>query len=192
MIAQAWCSTCREFTVIDAGRPCVWCGTILVEKRGGWKRPDLVGRINEQAARAIHAKYITGVPARVLGRELYQVLGYKTPATCENAIGVAFRRYGLPVRDRIEATRLASTKHGLSPRDWRERYRRRREAGLGIHMEPLQPPCKAIRSSYPRKGEPCRKPAVKGSDYCVSHDPERREWTVANLERARQHLRAEA
>lgn len=189
MNTLAWCPTCREWAASDPGWPCAWCDTRLEQRRGGWKRPDLIGRISERAARAIHAKYQTGISARTLGRELYQVLGYKNPRTCEMQIGVAFKRYGLPVRDRIEATRLASTTNGLSPRDWRERYRRRREAGLGIHMEPLQPRCKAVRVCYPRKGEPCRKPAMRGSDYCISHDPARRDAVVANLERARAKAR---
>lgn len=191
-VQQSWCPTCREWTVIDAGRPCAFCDTPLVARRGGWKRPDLVGRINETAARAIHAKYLTGVSARTLGRELHQVLGYKTPATCENAIGVAFHRYGLPTRDRVEAARLASTTNGLSPRDWRERYRRRKAAGYTIHLEPLQPRCAGLRSQYPRKGERCRRPALSGSDYCFAHDPERRAEVLAIVEHARSHLSAPA
>ena len=109
VLDQAWCPTCKEWTVLEVGWPCAWCETILVKRKGGWKRPDLRSRISEPAARAIHAKYETGVSARTLGRELYQVLGYRTPQTCEAAIGKAFRRYGLHIRGRIEATVLAST-----------------------------------------------------------------------------------
>jgi len=187
-VEQSWCPTCREWTVLDAGRPCAWCDTTLVRKRGGFKRPDIVGRIDQRKARAIHAKYRTGVSARTLGRELHETLGYPNAKAAEVAIGSAFRRYGLPVRDRIEATRLASTTNGLSPRDWRERYRRRKTAGYTIHLEPLQPRCAGVRSQYPRKGQPCQRPAARGSDFCFSHDPARRAEALAIVERARARL----
>lgn len=175
MSGMGWCPACREWTVIDAGRPCAWCGTRVVEKRGGWKRPDLTGRISEPAARAIHAKYQTGISANRLGKELYQVLGYKTPGACALAIGDAFRRHGLPVRGQVAATVLASTRNGLSPRDPRERYARRKAAGLVPSgkraMQPRQPRCKAVKSQAPQKGRQCLRPAMLGSDYCQSHDP---------------------
>src|SRR3972149_7053031 len=85
-IDQSWCPSCKEWTVLDAGYPCAWCDTILVKRKGGWKRPDIHGRISESAARAIHAKYETGTSARTLGRELYRVLGYKSAHGCETAI----------------------------------------------------------------------------------------------------------
>src|SRR3990172_6921294 len=157
-IDQSWCPSCKEWTVLDAGWHCAWCDTILVKRKGGWKRPDLHGRISESAARALHAKYETGISARTLGRELYRVLGYKTTNPCEAAIGAAFHRYGLPVRDRIAATILASTTSGLSPRDHRERYRRRREAGLTSKGHERQPLCEGVRLRYPRKGERCSLP----------------------------------
>jgi hypothetical protein len=169
-IEQSWCPTCKEWTVLEAGCPCAWCDTTLIRKRGGWKR-DVRHRINESMARAIHVKYAAGWSARKLSIELHQVLGYKSYHSAEVAIGQAFRRYGLPVRERIEATVLASTSSGLSPRDHRERYRRRKAAGLTIHMQPLQPLCVATRRQYPRKGAPCSRPAMFGSDYCRAHDP---------------------
>lgn len=188
MNGMAWCPTCREWTVLSVGKPCAWCDTILIRKRGGWKRPDLAARISPAAAQAIHHKYMAGVSARALGRQLYQVLGYKNARSCEIAIGDAFRRHHLPIRERTQATRLAVTTHGLSPRDHRERARRRRQAGLTITLEPPQPRCKGVRSQYPRKGEPCQRPAAKGSDYCVSHDPQRRAEVNAHLARLRQRL----
>jgi hypothetical protein len=105
-------------------------------------------------------------------------------------IGSAFKRYGLPVRGRIEATILASTTNGLSPRDRRERYRRRRDASLRVSGEirPLQPLCKGHRIQYPRKGEPCSRPALYGSEYCKAHDPQHRAEVLAIVERARAAL----
>lgn len=192
-IDQSWCPSCREWTVIDAGRPCAWCGEMLVKRRGGWRRPDIHGRINERMAYAIHAKYEQGISARKLGQALYATLGYRSSRTCEAAIGHAFHRYGLPVRGRIEATVLASTSSGLSPRNPRERRRRRREAGLvssGVRaMQPRQPQCEGMRSKYPRKGERCSKPAAVGSRFCWAHDPARRE-EVARIVTAARERRA--
>src|SRR3990172_2861892 len=184
-IDQSWCPSCKEWTVLDAGWPCAWCDTILVKRKGGWKRPDLHGRISESAARAMHAKYETGISARTLGRELYRVLGYKTANTCEAAIGAAFHRFGLPVRDRIAPTVLASTTRGLSPRDDRERRRRRREAGLTAKMRQRQPVCEGIRLQYPDKGKRCSRPACYGSRFCYVHDPERRAEVIAITARMR-------
>lgn len=188
-LLQAWCPSCREWTVLDPGQTCAWCSTRLVRRRGGWKRPDLTGRISEPAARAIHLKYQQGISARTLGRELYRVLAYKNARTCEVAIGTAFRRYGLPVRDRIAATVLASTTSGLSPRDHRERRRRRKAAGLvgsGTRaMQSRQPLCAGVRQQHPRKGQPCARPAMFGSRFCQAHDPARRHEIEEHLRRVR-------
>lgn len=183
---QSWCPSCREWTVIDAGRPCAWCGETLVRKRGGYKRPDIQGRITERMAHAIHAKYEAGWSARKLGRELWQVLGYGSARTCEAAIGRAFMRYGLPRRERIEATVLASTSSGLSPRDEKERRRRRVAAGYTTQLKVRQPTCKSVKSQYPRKGAPCKRPASEGSDYCPSHDPALAERREAHMEAMRE------
>lgn len=183
-VQQAWCPNCREWTVLDAGRPCAWCGETLVRKRGGWKNKPRY-RINERMARAMHAKYEQGFSARRLARELHAVLGYKSYHSAEVAIGQAFRRFGLPVRERIEATVLASTSSGLSPRDRRERTRRRQKAGLvasGLRaMQPRQPRCAAVRANHPRKGERCRNPAIIGSEFCQAHDPGREAARLEHL-----------
>lgn len=171
-VSQAWCPSCNEWTVVDAGRPCAWCGTILVVKRGGWKHQNSRSRISRDKAVAIHWKYETGVSARTLGRELHKVLGYKSPQSCEAAIGIAFKRYGLPRRDRIQATILASTTSGLSPRDHRERSRVRREAGLTYQgMRSRRPRCAGVRTQAPRKGGQCENVAQADSVYCYQHDP---------------------
>lgn len=178
--------------MIDVGRPCAWCDTTLVRRRGGWKQPGLHGRISETQARAIHLVYMRGVSAHKLGQRLYEQLGYASPGTCEMAIGVAFRRLGLHVRERIEATVLASTRNGLSPRNDRERRARRTAAGLNTQTaQPLRPRCAAVRVQYPRKGQPCRRPATGGSDYCTSHDPARQDERAAHLAAARDRLHAE-
>lgn len=191
-MSGAWCPTCRDWSVGDVGERCGWCDTTIVRRRGGWKRPDMTGRIGEAAARAIHAKYQTGVSANQLGKQLFAVLGYKTPNSCAIAIGDAFRRHRLPIRGHAEATRLASTRNGLSPRDDAERRRRRIAAGLvgsgERAMQPRQPRCAGVKQQYPRKGERCANPAAVGSDYCPNHDPRHRARTLHIIERARARL----
>lgn len=171
--------------MIDAGRPCAWCGTTLVNRKGGWKRPDLTGRISREAAHAIHRKYQTGVSARTLGRELHQVLGYKTPQSCADSICRAFHRHGLPTRDRIEATVLASTKNGLSPRDETTRASRRKAAGLTRRGKHPRPRCEATKTQAPGRGDRCTRPSLPGSRFCQSHDPERRQRVVEVVRHAR-------
>jgi len=188
-IEQSWCPTCKEWTVIDAGRPCAWCDTPTIRKRGGWKHPSNRSRISRDKALAIHKKYQTGVSARTLGRELHTVLGYKSAQSCEAAIGAAFKKHGLPTRDRIAATILAATKDGLSPRDHKERSRVRREAGLTYQgMRSRRPRCAGVRTQHPRAGGQCENVSMVGSDYCFNHDPARKEQRdrIAADMRARQ------
>lgn len=164
-IEQAWCPACREWTVIDAGRPCAWCGTRLVERP-----PERTMRISDAQARVIYAKYQKGWSARKLGRLLFRTLGYASPASCANAIGDSFRRLGFPVRGHAKSVVLSSTVHGLSPRDKDERKRRRRQARVNIETgKPLRPVCAAVNRRHPRKGLPCSKPARHDSVYCQSH-----------------------
>lgn len=183
---QSWCPSCKEWTVLDAGRPCAWCDTILVRRRGGWKRPDQTGRISETQARALHLLYQQGRSLNKIAELVWERLGYASRHSCQVALHGAFKRHGLPRRAQVEATRLAVTTDGLSPKDWRERSRRRRAAGLTTKdKQQRQPLCAAVRSQYPRLGEPCSRPAARGSLYCVSHDPERREQRAAHLARMR-------
>lgn len=181
-LEQAWCPQCREWTVVDAGRPCAWCGTVLVRRRGGWKRPDAVGRIGEQHARVLHQAYERGLSLNQIAERVWQRFGYASSHSCQVALHGAFKRYGLPRRDQKEATRAASTKDGLSPKDWRERSRRRIAAGLTKEGKPRQPLCAGVRLQPPRRGERCSRPALKGGVFCASHDPDRKEQRDRQLE----------
>jgi hypothetical protein len=69
-------------------------------------------------------------------------------------------------------------KHG--PRPGYATYKRRVLRGI-----PDQPRCKAVRTQPPRKGDPCQRPAMKGSEFCANHAPERQEHRAAHLERVR-------
>lgn len=183
-IDQAWCPECEEFTVLDAGRPCAWCGTMLVKRRGGWKHPNPRHLIPDSELRALHTIHVGAAKASLnkLAGQVWERYGYASRGSCASAISGGWKRLGLKARDRIEVTVAVSTTRGLSPRDHRERSRVRREAGLTYQgMRPRQPLCQGVRQWYPRKGEQCQRPAMFGSAFCVSHDPEREQERVAHL-----------
>ncbi len=87
--------------MIDPGRPCAWCDTIVLRRRGGWKRPDLQ-RISRAQALALHAVYRRGVSTREPGRRLHDNLGYSAWQSAAEAIRNAFHREGLPLRTPAE------------------------------------------------------------------------------------------
>jgi hypothetical protein len=61
-----------------------------------------------------HHRY--GWSLRAIARLKYREWGYASPATALEGLRSAFRVIDAPVRDRIEATVLASTLHGNSRR----------------------------------------------------------------------------
>lgn len=189
-----WCPSCKESSAVDADRLCLWCGGPTEAerpKRGGWKRPDLVGsRYTEAQLHALHVFHLRDrLSIRELGRRTFAAAGYKSHRVAEIAISREWKRLGLQARDRIEATRLASTKHGMAPR-----YGSR--AGYGtyrrriLHGEEDQPLCAGVRQNHPRKGEPCELRAMKGARFCSQHDPERAAARVAHLDEVHARQRA--
>lgn len=142
-------------------------------------------RITDLQLRALHRAYTEqGLSCRQLGELVYQQLGYRSARSCGEALYVHFREAGLPLRDRVAAVVAASTRHGLAPkrgpRPGYSAYQRR-----VLHDQPDRPRCAAVRENYPRKGQPCQRPATRGSDYCPSHDPNRRDAIAAHLAQAR-------
>ena len=66
------------------------------------------------AAHRLHTE--GGYSIRALGRLLWQRYGYASEKSCANSLSDLFATVGLPARDRIEATRIASTTHGRGAR----------------------------------------------------------------------------
>lgn len=132
-IDQSWCPNCQEFTVTDAGRPCVWCDTRTVAKRGGWKRPDKTAssRISPAQARALHAAH-QHLSLRDIAAKVYETLGYKTQLSCLEGMRAAFRREGLTGRSQPAATSLANVQRGKRlPGETPQEYKRRRRREVG-------------------------------------------------------------
>jgi hypothetical protein len=100
-----------------------------------------------------------------------------------NGLHGAFVKLGWPRRDRIEATNIASFKHGLAPRKGRDNvnYERWKKQGRA------RPRCKGtVRNHSRRHGGRCAKAAIEGSDYCYNHDPAREAERDAYLVKMRE------
>jgi len=81
------------------------------------KRRGVPPNLTDEQIRAAHLIYVKRrLSFRALGKLLYAQFGYKSPRSCANSLCDQFKRLGIPARDRIEATVLASTTHGLAPR----------------------------------------------------------------------------
>lgn len=171
-----WCGNCREDSAINHSGACLWCGgpTEQRRKRGGWKRPDLRGsRYTKDQLRVLRLAYERGESINSLAKQTFEVVGYTSHASASRAISREWKRMGLEIRDQATATVQAHIKHGLArkhePNIGYSAYKRRELRG-----EPDRPRCKGVRARYPRQGEQCRRPAMRGSEFCSSHDPNRR------------------
>lgn len=125
---------------------------------------------------ACHALYQQGASLNVIAAQIWDRVGYANVHSAQQALLRGFRRLGLARRDPTEATRLALTKHGLARKDGDKaaysRWLRRRRG--------LQPMCTETTG----KGQPCRRTALRGSSFCLGHDPESREVVRRALELA--------
>jgi hypothetical protein len=113
MTPLAWCPMCREYTVLEIGKPCAWCDTMLVKRRGGWKRSDRHARslISTRHAKEIHAAHLRGTSLREISRRIYTQLGYATDGSCLEGIRAALDREGLAVRAQGTATAASGGHH---------------------------------------------------------------------------------
>lgn len=105
-----------------------------VKSRGGGSRYRLrtdakLTRAQIVAAHRLHIE--AGLSIRELGRRLYERYGYASPRSCANSLSDLFATVGLSARDRVEATRLASTTHGKGARADKAAYKRWHRAEFG-------------------------------------------------------------
>lgn len=193
---SAWCRACRaEMLVTDTGA-CRFCGGPTGKKRGGGRPAGKHGRIKDPELRVIHRAYVEhGLSCRELGRRLYERFGYKTPRSCGEALYHGFKRLELPLRSQREVTIARNLKHGRKRRgntnEDEQAYRRwlRDQRGWRAIQGPGQPTCKGILTgARGRKGKPCSRPAITGSDYCASYDPALERDRQAALAAARRNL----
>lgn len=147
------------------------------------------GRMTSEQIRAAHLLHVReGVSIRELGRLLWERFGYASAKACANSLSKSFRLHGLAARDRVEATVMASTVHGLATREAKRAYTPEFAAHRNAQRRADAPPCAGVRTQYPRKGEPCQNRAMIGSIYCRQHEPSLDEERRRMLEIARQRL----
>jgi hypothetical protein len=184
-----YCRTCKERTGLTARGVCEWCDTPLTVKRGGGRAPGAGCKLTDTQLRALHAAHMRGQSINELAKSIYKQVGYSSQSSCASSISNAWQRLGLQARDRIEMTVLKSYKHGRGGRQQQRdggpeyaKYRRetRRKSGQ-VHGRR----CDALRTQYPRKGQPCSLSALNDSDFCYQHDPRFEAERNAHLERMR-------
>lgn len=182
---HAYCPACSEESAIDREGRCLWCGGRTRRKiRNGGKPAGVYGKLSNDHLRALHVAHMQGTSIRELGRRIYERMGYASPQTAAMGISTGWKRLSLPARPQGEATSKSNVERrtpGSPGTADRSTYKKwlRRKAGA-------QRPCQGVRLSYPRKGEPCQRWAMHGSDYCLQHDPDRRAEVVARVEAARE------
>lgn len=120
--------------MIDVGRPCAWCDTTIVTKRGGWKRPDRAARsrITRPQALVLHQAHLKGKSLREIARAVHVSLGYATDKSCLEGIRAAFDREGLPRRTQAAGTAKSNRDRAKRlPGESENEYKRRRRREHG-------------------------------------------------------------
>lgn len=171
-----WCTTCKQPSTTTNSGLCVWCDTptinitdpqVVFPPRG--PAPLLT---DQELAVAADMYYRQGLSLRVVARNLIDGSGYTSQKALTMAVSTQFRLRGWPVNGRVHETRRAKP---------RRRIYSTRRSGRVRRGEIRDVKCVGVRMNYPRRGEPCRLPALAGRRYCRGHDPELREQVTAEL-----------
>lgn len=181
---DAWCPRCRAMEATTSDGCCVWCET----QTGGntvYDRPPQRANAgvpylaDDEVLLEARRLYLTGMSFRRVAAELHSRTAYASAKAFANQLHASFTYRGWKARDRVDATVAASWKHGLHG-DPAHRARLRRRSGeiRGVM-------CKGVRQQYPKKGEPCSRPALAGGEWCIAHDPKLKELRDAQLRQAR-------
>lgn len=181
---DAYCSTCREVSVTDDQGKCLWCDTQTVPGKKRGKPVGKYARLSEAQIRQLHTYHLRGVSIRELGRRIRKHgADFASDKAAAMAISSGFRRYSLEARGRGEATaaknrqRRGPNSPGTADRPAYKRWLRKKAGKLR--------PCEGVKMNAPQKGRPCHRYAAPGSDFCLQHDPARREEVVATVTNAR-------
>jgi hypothetical protein len=157
------------------------CGSCRKRQRGGYNRGRSGGghpvHISEELLAEARRMYANGLSLRQVAPELHPRTGYKTIASCAEALYGHFKRRGWKLRLQREVTAARNYKHGRKPRkqtrEQQNAYRRwlADQRGWQAVQGPGRPRCKGVKQNQPGKGRPCRRHALSDSEYCHSHDP---------------------
>ena len=174
-----WCRSCKEPTSLVEKGTCPFCDTKLVAMP---KKTGVKPRISDDDALVLYRAYKAGHSLRAIGAAIQDRYGFSSQKSAANALHSAFERLHLPRRDKVELMRERNFKHGRYAED-RNSARRYQRLQTGETRGVL---CSGVRTQYPNKGAQCKRPALAGSDYCIAHDPARRDEIISTLEKARQ------
>lgn len=166
-------------------------------KSGGRGVPRLAmrgpyGVSEDQMAEARRVYEAEQVSLREIARRIYpETYGYLNERSLSGALYRGFRNREWPCRTQSDAVKLRNWKHGRKLRaqtdEEQNAYRRwlADQRGWKAVQHVGNPTCSGVRATSPRKGAPCSRPAMDGSDFCFSHDPARAEQRASVLEAAR-------
>ena len=159
------------------------CSSCRKGQRGGYNRGRSGGGhpvdITEELLAEARRLYASGLSLRQVAAELHPRTGYKTVASCAEALYGHFKRRGWKLRPQREVTAARNYKHGRKRRGQARKedaaYRRwlSEQRGWQAVRAPGRPLCKGVKVNPPGKGTPCRRRALADSEYCYSHDPRR-------------------
>jgi hypothetical protein len=160
------------------------CGRCRRKQAGGYNHGHQGGggrpvHIDEELLTEAGRLYTGGLSLRQVAAELHPRTGYKTVASCAEALYGHFQRRGWKLRPQREVTAARNHKHGRKPRgqtrEQQNSYRRwlAEQRGWQAIQGPGRPLCKGVKVSPQAKGSPYRCRALADSEYCSSHDPRR-------------------
>lgn len=186
MNVTAWCPTCQDHALTSDTGLCVWCDTPIATPHDDTpvrviqpKRGNLVALTSRQLTEARRLYYQELMSLNQAAKTLLPATRYVSHTSLAQTLSHQFKLHGWPVRGRVEETVRVSTIHGLSPRSGKDpAHVRALKVARGTVRDVM---CAAVRTQYPRKGQPCQRPALAGGDYCHAHDPKRAAARAAHL-----------
>ena len=156
---------------------------------GGGGRPV---HITEELLAEARRLYAGGLSLRQVAAELHPRTGYKTVASCAEALYGHFKRRGWKLRPQREVTAARNHKHGRKPRDADARAAERLPPLAGRAARLAGGPGAGAAALQGREGS--TRPARAGRasatrwptrEYCYSHDPRRALERQARTDRMR-------
>ena len=184
MPVRMWCPTCEESS-LDTGSPkCAWCGDRLQPPKydGRSRQRRRHSKFTDAQIDQAYQSYLQGHSVRAIASVIWEKLGFKNAHTCANSLYYNLDAAGYKLRSKATVLRQRNYKHGMAARDNKNEYRKWRRRQNPVQMRP----CKGVKLTYPQKGRPCQHYAMDGSDFCLAHDPARREQVVATVAKARE------
>jgi len=177
------------------------CHACRRKRRGGYNSGKVGGRrrgptlITEELLEHARGLYASGLSLRQVAAEIHDQTAYKTKASCAEALYGHFKRRGWKLRPQREVTAARNFKHGRKtravaggPKEVAYRHWLAQQRGWTAVNGPGRPACKAVKTQYPGKGQPCTRHAMQDSDYCWAHDPSRAAQRDAHLAAMRAQL----